>query len=68
MSLLHLAVLESQEVLEEGWMVESIFNNETTQKCHVSVTFIRDVIECGRVVSRVCSGISMFGVWDLVCI
>lgn len=50
------------------WMVESIFNNETTQKCHLSVTSLRDVIECGRVVSRVCSGRSMFGVWDLFCI
>lgn len=49
-------------------MVESIFNNETTQKCHVSVTSIWDVVVCGRVIDSVCSGRNMFGVWDLVCI
>lgn len=49
-------------------MVESIFNNETTQKCHVSVTSVWHVVVCGRVRDRVCSVRNMFVVWDVVCI
>lgn len=48
--------------------MKSIFNNDTTQKCQVAVTFTKDLVECGSGKVRGCSGRNIFGVWDLVCV
>lgn len=48
--------------------LKNIFNNETTQKCQVTVSSVRIMVECGRGLGRSCLGRNIFRVWDLVCI